>query len=132
MIVLDASVVVESLVARGPAGSWASEQIARADSLHAPHLIDSEVVSALRQLVLAGGILAREGAQALQDFGDLAMRRYPATALLDRMWELRASLTAYDATYVALAEALELPLVTADRRLARARGHRAEVIALPD
>jgi predicted nucleic acid-binding protein len=93
----------------------------------APHLLDSEVVSVLRRLVLAGTLTEREGRAALDDFGDLHLERYGAGPLRPRMWELRHDVSAYDATYVALAEALDVPLLTTDGRLASAPGIRCSV-----
>ena len=131
MIVLDASAAVDFLVERAEPGTWVVERLAEVDSVHAPHLIDIEVAAALRKLVALGEITEDLGAQALTDLAEMRMARYPALALLDRIWELKNSLSAYDAAYVALAEALEIPLVTTDQRLARAGGHGAEVTAFP-
>jgi predicted nucleic acid-binding protein len=97
------------------------------ESLHAPHLIDLEVAQVLRRNVAAGVIAAARGTEALRDLCDLSLVRYPHEMLLDRIWELRDNLTAYDAAYVALAEALDAGLVTCDRKLASRRSHRARV-----
>lgn len=132
MIVLDASAAIDSVLELGGRGEWASESIARTREIHAPHVIEVEFVSTLRRLARAGEIPARRGGQAIDDFSELPLTRYPTTLLLHRIWELRNALSAYDAAYVALAEALGLPLVTTDVRLARARGHRAEIVAYPD
>ncbi|CAA9454669.1 MAG: hypothetical protein AVDCRST_MAG28-2252 [uncultured Rubrobacteraceae bacterium] len=92
-----------------------------------PHLLDVEVLSVLRHHTLRR-VLARErGATALQDLKNIKMSRYPNTSLLGRIWELRDNLTAYDAAYVALAEALGALLITKDERLARAPGNHATV-----
>jgi predicted nucleic acid-binding protein len=92
------------------------------ESVHAPHLVDAEVVSVLRRQV-AGGLLASEQARrALDVWRRLGLIRYAALPLLERVWELRAAVTAYDAMYVALAENLDCALVTADTRLSRANG----------
>ena len=107
-------------------GDWARSRIRSQSLLHAPHLIDFEVVSALRAFQDRRRVSA-----ALQDFAALRLSRYPGAGLLSRIWELRGHVSAYDASYVALAEMLGLPLVTTDRRLARAGGHRATVEA-PD
>jgi predicted nucleic acid-binding protein len=96
-------------------------------TLHAAHLLDVEVAHVLRRYALAGDVSAKQGSEALEDLEDLSLRRYPHDVLLPRVWELRANLTAYDAVYVALAEALDAPLLTRDRRLAGAAGHRARV-----
>ena len=97
------------------------------ETLHAPHLIDIEVAHVLRRYASAGDMSAERGREALEDLADLSLRRYPHEVLLPRVWELRANLSAYDAIYVALAEALDAPLFTRDRRLAGAPGHHARV-----
>jgi predicted nucleic acid-binding protein len=127
VIVLDASAVVE-LVLGSPRGAPVRARIQQPDeSLHAPHLLDVEVASVLRRYHLSGELSSEEGREALVDLAGLDIVRYPHDPLLARVWELRASVTAYDAVYLALAEVLEAPLLTLDRRLARARGHRAQV-----
>lgn len=127
MLVVDASLVVDYLLDDGERGVWSAAQIASAGSLHAPHLLDFEVVSAARRLVSRRLVSPGRGRTAIRDLSDLAVQRYPAVRLLDRIWQLRANLTPYDASYIALAEALELPLATTDRKFARATGHRARV-----
>ncbi|MBI2468283.1 MAG: type II toxin-antitoxin system VapC family toxin [Candidatus Rokubacteria bacterium] len=127
MIVLDASAVLELLLRR-PAGDTLRERVsARDETLHAPHLLDIEVTQVLRRYYLAGHLSAERGREALEDLADLDVRRYPHDVFLSRVWELRSSVTAYDAVYLALAEVLGAPLVTLDRRLASARGHRARI-----
>lgn len=117
MIVFDASAAVLALLNDGDARrSLASEPVA------VPHLADSELAHALRAQVLRGHVDASQAGTALDRWTRLGLRRYAAHGFLDRIWQLRATLTAYDATYVALAEALGCPLVTADARLARAPG----------
>jgi predicted nucleic acid-binding protein len=91
-------------------------------SLVCPHLADSEVVGALRAQVLRGEVSTADASRALDTWGRLGLERVGARGLLGRIWELRDNLSAYDATYVAVAEALGVPLVTADGRLARAPG----------
>jgi len=125
VIVVDASVVVTA-VASSEAGVVARSRLA-GERLHAPHLLDVEVAHALRQLVGRRSLTAAAAASALDDLRQLSVRRVPHTRLLARCWELRRNLTMYDACYVALAESLGLPLLTADRRLARAAGIRCEV-----
>lgn len=127
MIVADASLVVDFLIDDGERGSWATEQIASARQICAPHLLDLEVVAALRKCVALGELSPGRGLTAVRDLADLPIGRYPVTDLLERIWQLRGRLSAYDAAYVALAEALAVPVVTLDRRLARAGGHRAAV-----
>lgn len=95
--------------------------------LSAPHLIDSEVVHALRRMTTSGKISATTADVAFAGFRLLAIRRRPVSPLLDRMWELRHNLSGYDATYVALAEVINEPLLTTDRRLATAPGIRCQV-----
>lgn len=96
-------------------------------TLHAPHLLDVEVAQVIRRYALSGEIDRARGGLALADLADLPLRRYPHDFLLPRIWDLRNNLTAYDAAYVALAEALDAPLLTRDRRLAAAAGHRARI-----
>lgn len=122
MHVLDASAVVELL-----AGRVDLRQLG-ADRLVAPHLIDSELLSALRRLERTQRISAATARQSLAGFGRLALTRHPVDWLLPRIWELRHKLTSYDATYVALTEALEATsLLTADERLAQATGVRCAI-----
>jgi predicted nucleic acid-binding protein len=96
------------------------------ETLHAPHLIDLEIVQVLRRYVRSASMSAERGAEALSDFLDLPLTRYPHFVLLNRVWQMRHNLTAYDAAYLALAEALDAPLVTRDRALVRT-GSRAHV-----
>jgi predicted nucleic acid-binding protein len=127
VIVLDASAVVE-LVLGSSRSAAVRVRIERLDeSLHAPHLLDVEVASALRRYQLSGELSSEEGREALVDLAGLDIVRYPHDPLLGRVWELRRSATAYDAVYLALAEVLDAPLLTLDRRLARTRGHGARV-----
>ena len=127
MIVLDASILLE-VVLRTPAAAAAERRIFQPDeTLHAPHLIDIEVTQVLRRYAMSGAIDEARGRDALADLVDFPLRRYSHDVLLPRLWILRANLTAYDAAYVALAEALDAPLLTRDRRLAAAPGHRARI-----
>jgi predicted nucleic acid-binding protein len=102
--------------------------LVQGEVLHAPHLIDVEVAQVLRRLELAKVLEEARAKQALEDLGDLRLVRHPHADLLDRVWSLRRNLTAYDALYLALSEALDAPLVTTDQRLATAPGHEARVI----
>lgn len=100
------------------------------ESLHAPHLIDLEVLQVLRRYVLHGDLAPGRAQEALDDLAALPLERYSHQPFGARVWELRHNLTAYDGAYVALAEALDAPLVTADGPLARSTGHRARVEVL--
>ena len=126
MIVLDTSAIVNLLVGDQPRLQLTS-RVTTASSIHAPHLLDTEVVSALRGLVLDKHLSARRAEAALQDFLDLPVVRYPATPLINEVWRRRGAHTAYDATFIALAEALGCPLVTCDAKTQRARGIDVEV-----
>ncbi len=126
MIVLDASALVELLVGGTPRAVALAGRI-RNETLHAPHLIDLEVLSVLRTLEKRQAVPSTLAAQAASDLITTALTRYPHEALASRIWQLRANLTPYDACYVALAESLGVPLVTCDARLAGAPGHRASI-----
>lgn len=127
MIVVDASAVLELLL-DGPAREVIATRFCEPGvSLHAPHLLDVEVASVLRQHARSGGLSDQRAAEVLSDFLDLSITRYPHDLLLPRVWTLRHTVSAYDAMYVALAEGLDAPLLTRDRKLARAKGHRARV-----
>ncbi len=127
MIVVDASALLEALL-RTPAGKAVEGRLFDPqETLHAPHLLDVEVAQVLRRYAAMGEIDRERGRAALADLADLPLRRYPHDVLLPRVWELRDKLTAYDAVYVALAQALDAPLLTRDRRLAAAAGRLARV-----
>jgi predicted nucleic acid-binding protein len=126
VIVVDASAALAALLDDG-----AARHALAAQQLHAPHLIDSEVASVLRRKVHRGEIGAGPAGQALGTWQRLGVIRYPGLGLLPRVWELRENLSAYDACYVALAEALGCGLLTCDGRLARANGVRCPVTAMP-
>lgn len=117
MIVLDASAAVLALLNDGDA-----RRTVASETISVPHLVDAEVARALRAQVLRGGVSADDAGNALARWTRLGLRRFAAVGLLPRIWELRDNLTAYDATYVALAEGLGCDLVTADVRLAQAHG----------
>ena len=127
MIVVDASAVVDLLLPTDDSGTIAARLFESGDSLAAPHLIDVETAHALRRRAHFGEIDDRDGRKAIDDIAGLPIRRYPHEILLPRIWDLRHNLTAYDAAYIALAEVLNAPLVTRDRRLAGAAGHDAEI-----
>jgi predicted nucleic acid-binding protein len=126
-MVVDASVVVGALLVAGPDGD-AARAMLEAEDAHAPHLLDVEATSAARRWVLSGRLSSAAAGLFLVDLRALAVARHGHEPLLDRVLELRDSLSAYDASYVALAELLEAPLATVDRRLARAPGIRCEVV----
>jgi predicted nucleic acid-binding protein len=126
VIVVDSSALIGALAASPPARDLL-HRIDSADSLHAPHLVDLEFLQAVRRLVATGAMSADSAEDARLDFSLLAINRYPHFPLADRIWELRENLTAYDAAFVALSEALRMPLVTADARIASAPGHGAAV-----
>ncbi|MFN2319857.1 MAG: type II toxin-antitoxin system VapC family toxin [Dermatophilaceae bacterium] len=126
MIVVDAGVLVVALAEDGEPGHVARTRL-RGERLAAPELIDLEVLSALRGLSRSGKVLPRRADLALVDLESLPMDRAPHNLLLRRCWELRDNLTPYDASYVALAEALDTTLLTGDRRLAGATGPRCRV-----
>ncbi len=126
MIVVDASVLAPALADDGADGDRVRERL-RGERLTAPELVDLEVVSTFRRAARAGRLDNRRSSQALTDLAALPLRRVPHLPLLSRIWDLRDNLTAYDAAYVALAEALEALLLTADGPLGRASGVRCEV-----
>jgi predicted nucleic acid-binding protein len=127
LIVIDASALLEVLL-RTPAADAVERRLFEPrQTLHAPHLVDVEVAQVIRRYAANGEIDSERGRVALDDLGDFPVRRYPHDFLLPRVWDLRSNLTACDAVYVALAEALDAPLLTRDRRLAAAPGHHAMI-----
>ena len=128
MIVLDASAAIEWLI-KSPAGAKVDRRLFSfpPGTLHAPHLLDLEIAQVLRRYVREKMMTASRGEEALQDLHDLPLNRYPHDILMPRVWELRAVLTAYDAVYVALAELLDAPLITCDRKIVLASGHCATI-----
>ncbi|PWJ48171.1 Predicted nucleic acid-binding protein, contains PIN domain [Quadrisphaera granulorum] len=125
-LVVDSSALVSALLNDGPARQALTGQV-----LHAPHLLDTELTSALRGLVAGKVIEPEQGLHALSAWTRLGVHRYAATGLLERTWELRSNLSAYDATYVALAETLGCSLLTGDSRISRAPGVRCLVTVVP-
>lgn len=127
MIVLDASAALE-ILRRGPAEDTLVQRLfARDETLHAPHLIDLEIAQVLRRLVLSGQSTESAGAAALDVWRGFPVRRHGHETLMPRVWSLRATMTANDAAYVALAEALGAVLLTKDAKLARTPGHQVNV-----
>jgi predicted nucleic acid-binding protein len=127
MIVIDASAMVEALVGREADADLLD---AVADDIDAPHLLDVEVLSVLRGLVLGGKLEPGNAVEARQDYYGFAITRHETAPLAERIWDLRHQFTSYDASYLALAEALQAPLITCDAKLAT-RGHNAEIHLFP-
>lgn len=127
MIVVDASALLEVLLRTSAAKAMEDRLFAPRQTLHAPYLLDVEVAQVIRRYAANGEIDGERGRAALADLADLPLRRYPHDFLLPRIWDLRNNLTAYDAVYVALAEALDTPLLTRDRRLAAAADHHVQI-----
>jgi predicted nucleic acid-binding protein len=125
VIVVDASAAVLGLLHGGDA----RDRLAGED-VHVPHLVDSEVAHALRGQVRRDRVPASDARAALMQWQRLGVRRYPALGLLSRIWALRDNVSAYDATYVALAESLGCPLLTADARLAGSPGIRCQIVTV--
>jgi predicted nucleic acid-binding protein len=126
VIVIDASIVAAALGDDGSDGERARDRLA-GEHLAAPELLDLEVASVWRRAARGGRLEEKRARQALRDLADLPLQRAPHRPFLARIWELRENLTAYDAAYVALAEALDACLLTADEHLARAPGPECEV-----
>ncbi len=127
MIVTDASVILELLLRTPAAQRVEARVLDGGESLHAPHLLDVEVAQVLRRYAARGAIPASRGHRALELLARFPITRYPHQPMLSRIWALRANMTAYDAAYVALAEALGATLLTRDERLAAVPGARATV-----
>lgn len=127
MIVLDASAAVEILLRLGRAESLMERVFGELETLHVPHLFDVEVMQVVRRYAGRGELTAFRAEQAIGVLRDLPVERYSHEPLLERMWELRSNLTAYDAAYLSLAEALGATLVTCDGALARVTGVGARV-----
>ncbi len=127
MIVIDASALMEVLLASGVGARVRARLFREGETLHAPHLLDLEIVHVLRRYCMIGQMQPNRAEEALRYMGAFPMARYPHEPYVPRIWQLRHTLTAYDAAYVALAEALQSPLITRDSRLASAYGHRAKI-----
>jgi predicted nucleic acid-binding protein len=126
--VLDASVVVDALVVVGPSGGAARATLRAESDVHVPAIWLAEVTSALRSMVRRDEVSGARAAAALEQAGTLRHIEYPFGPFAHRAWELRETLTVYDAWYVALAEQLGCALVTADDRLRKADGPRCEIL----
>jgi len=127
LIVVDASAVLEMLLGTERGVHVADRVLTPEQRLHAPHLIDLEITQALRRLVMLKEIDATRAELALEDYLTLVIERHSHVETLPRLWQLRDELSAYDASYIALAEGLQAPLLTCDGKLARAHGHEAVV-----
>jgi predicted nucleic acid-binding protein len=127
VIVVDASALLELLL-QTPLGARVEARLFRdEEELHAPHLVDVELAQGLRRLVRTGEVSSVRAHEAIADLMDLDLHRHPHVDLLERAWRLRDNITAYDALYVALAEAIAAPIVTCANPLAKAPGHRARI-----
>ncbi len=126
MIVVDASAAVAALLKAGAVRSALEENLVVA----APHLVDVEIISALRRIVLAKALSNKTAETALHTWRQLEIERHPIHPLTDQIWALRNSVSAYDATYVALAVALAAPLLTADKRLAKSGVRHCQMITV--
>jgi predicted nucleic acid-binding protein len=130
VIVVDASALLEFLL-QTPLGRKVEARLFRdEDELHSPHLVDVEVTQGLRRLVRVGEVAPARAAEAIADLADVDLHRHPHLELLTRAWTLRENVTAYDAMYIALAEALDAPVITCDAPLAKAAGHRGRIEAV--
>ena len=130
MIVVDASAMLEFLL-QTPLGTRVEARLFRdGEEFHSPHLLDVEGTQGLRRLVRSGEVTPARAAEAIADLVDLDLHRHAHLDLLTRAWQLRENVTAYDAMYVALAEALDATVITCDVPLAKAPGHRARIEAV--
>lgn len=127
MIVVDASALVHALLRLPGSGAVVERLFGSGETLHAPHLIDIEVAHVVRRFALRRELGGQQGRRAIEELGAMPMQSYPHEPLLLRVWAWRDGVSACDAVYLALAEELDAPLVTRDRRLAAASGHRARV-----
>jgi predicted nucleic acid-binding protein len=127
MIVLDASAALELLLRAADHPGLVTRVLRSGETIAAPHLLDLEVTHVLRRFVIGGELTAARAREAIEDHLSLDIVRYPHDGLLDRVWQLRANCTAYDAAYIVLAEALNAVLITCDARLADVPGSRAAV-----
>jgi predicted nucleic acid-binding protein len=127
LIVIDASALLEMLLQTGKAERLMERALADSERLNAPELLDIEAANVVRRMTQRKEISLQRAEQVFEDFSQLIIERHAHAPLLPRIWELRDSMSAYDAAYIALAEGLGAPLLTCDGRLARAHGHHANV-----
>jgi predicted nucleic acid-binding protein len=127
MIVVDASALLELLLQTSLGVRVEARLFRTDDELHAPHLLDVEIVQGLRRLVRSGEVSSSRAGDAIADLTDFDLHRHAHVDLLGRAWKLRDNISAYDAMYVALAEAIDAPVVTCDGPLSKAPGHRAQI-----
>ena len=125
MIVVDASVVIDLFI--DPAGTRSIRERLLPAALHAPEIIDLEVLHVLRRLVLRAELTLDHAEVALREYRNFTLRRYSHLPFMNRIWQFRQNISAYDAAYVTLAESLDAPLLTRDARLANAGGHAARI-----
>lgn len=126
-VVVDASTVTEALIGAGRRGAWA-EALLESEILAAPHVMPAEVTNVLRRSVLAGDLSIAAATVAIHDLAALPVILFAYAPYTARVWQLRANVTPYDAWYIALAEALDVPLATVDAHLARATGPRCRFV----
>ena len=130
MKVIDASALVELLLGTPRGLLVADALVDEAESIHMPHLADVEVAHALRRLVAMKAVAERDASEAIADLQDLDIDRHAHDPLLQRIWELRRNVSAYDAAYLALAEVLGATLLTGDRKLAKVAGQTVRVVVI--
>ena len=127
MIVVDASVIIHVLV-DAAAEPNIIDRLESSNGLLAPHLIDLEVINGIRKQLFLKNISVRQADNAIDDFHSMTIDRRATNMFVDRIWELRSNLTPYDAAYVALAEMVDLPLITRDSKIAKVKGLKAPII----
>lgn len=128
MIVLDASAAADVILKVEPKASRIRERMGNSEGgIHVPHIFEIEVLSTLRRHFFSGDLSEEREAEALHDLSTMTLTRHPHTPFIERIWELKENVTAYDAAYIALSETLDAPLITSDGRLARSSGHRARI-----
>jgi predicted nucleic acid-binding protein len=127
LIIIDASALLEILLRTPRADSLMARALDPTERLHAPHLLDIEIAQVLRRLVQRKELILSRAEQAFEDLSAIVVERHEHRPLVPRIWQLRDAMTAYDGAYIALAEALDAPLLTCDGKLAGASGHHAKI-----